>query len=132
MMTEQQREHIEKRLQEERDRAANVLRSLESDVSVSERDASGELSGYPTHPADRGTDTRERDIDLTLLERQRERLRVIDDGVRRLEEDPDHYDISVVSGRQIPFTRLDLIPWTRVCVDEEEPGVDIPEPRGSR
>lgn len=127
MMTEQQRRHIENRLLEERAKCMAVLQSLEADVSTAETESSGDLSAYPTHPADRASDVSEREVDITLVERHRERIRAIDDALRRLKEDPENFDRSVVSGRQIPFTRLDLIPWTRVCVDEEEPEFDFVE-----
>jgi RNA polymerase-binding transcription factor DksA len=127
MMTEQQRRYVEDRLLDERSKALAVLQSLESDVSEAGTESGGDLSAYPTHPADRATDASEREVDLALLERNRDRIRVIDDALRRLHEDPENYDRSVVSGRQIPFTRLDLIPWTRVCVDETEPAYDLVE-----
>lgn len=130
-MTEDQKRHLEQRLLQERERTVEVLSSLEADAMQPEADA-GELSHLPTHPADRGTDVFERQIDLSLVERQRERLRLIDDALERLREDPDSFDISIVSGRRIPFARLELIPWTRVCVDEEEPPVESRPRSGPR
>lgn len=135
-MDQKQIDRIESRLLEERRRTMQALRELGADI---EDDGSGgELSNYPTHPADRGAEVQEEDIDIALAQRQREQLEAIDLALTRLREAPEDFDRSVVSGRQIPFERLVLLPWTRVLADEdapaEEPGrimtsPDEPRPR---
>lgn len=119
-MDRNQIERIENRLLEERSRTMDALRKLGADI---EDDSSGgELSHYPTHPADRGTENQEEDIDIALAQRQREQLEAIDFALARLRESPEDFDKSIVSGRTIPFERLELIPWTRVLPDEDAPG----------
>lgn len=118
-MNRQQMERIENRLLEERNRTLEALRTLGADIE--EDGSSGELSNYPTHPADRGSETQEEDIDIALAQRQREQLDAIDLALERLRSSPEEFDKSVVSGRTIPFERLELIPWTRVLADENAP-----------
>jgi RNA polymerase-binding transcription factor DksA len=129
-MNDKQRERIESRLLEERQRTVRALRELGADLE--EDGSGGELSHYPTHPADRGSENQEEEVDIALAQRQREQLLAIDSALMRLRESPDDFDRSVVSGRRIPFERLDLIPWTRVLADEdpssEEPGRTLTSP----
>jgi RNA polymerase-binding transcription factor DksA len=119
MLSEQERTRLEKRLLDERQKAATALRELGTDLEYSE-ERSGELSRMPTHLADRGSDVQEEEMDITLAEQQAERLRKIDEALSRLREAPGEFDQSIVSGRRIPFERLDLVPWTRVLADEDQ------------
>jgi DnaK suppressor protein len=119
MLSEQQRSLLERRLLDEREKTASALRELGMDLQDSE-EASGELSRMPTHLADRGSDVQEEEMDIALAEQQAERLRLIDEALDRLRESPATFDQSVVSGKRIPFERLDLVPWTKVLADEEE------------
>jgi RNA polymerase-binding transcription factor DksA len=118
MLNQQQLKRIEQRLLEERQKAAAALRELGSDLEGSE-DAGGELSNIPTHLADLGSNVQEEEMDLVLAEQQLERLHAIDEALVRLRQTPQEIDVSVVSGRPIPFERLELIPWTRVLADED-------------
>ena len=118
MLSETDRSRLEQRLLEERAKTTEALRELGEDLEVSEEN-SGELSRMPTHLADRASDVQEEEMDIVLAEQQAERLRLIDDALERLRKAPEEFDRSVVSGRRIPFERLDLIPWTRVLPDED-------------
>ena len=119
MLSENQRSGLERRLLEERAKVTGALRELGHDLEYAE-ERSGELSRMPTHLADRGSDVQEEEMDVALAEQQAERLRRIDEALDRLRDAPDEFDRSVVSGRHIPYERLELIPWTRVLADEEE------------
>lgn len=119
MLSNQERHRLERRLLEEREKSVTALRELGLDLQYAE-ERSGELSRMPTHLADRGSDVQEEEMDIALAEQQAERLRLIDDALSRLRESPDEVDRSIVSGRTIPFERLELVPWTRVLADEEE------------
>ena len=120
-LTESQRRHLERRLHEER---AAVLRSLgrynEEEGSASERDRTGEISSWRFHQADQGTETFERELTGSLAARDTERLREIDDALRRLIEQPERFGIDERSGEDIPFERLDIIPWARTTASGTE------------
>jgi RNA polymerase-binding transcription factor DksA len=119
MLSQQQKQRIEQRLLEEREQCSAVLRTLSSELEAGEQ-ATGELTETPTHLADRGSDVQEEEMDVALAERQIERLHLIDEALTRLRETPAEFDRSVVSGAEIPFERLVLLPWTRVRVEEEQ------------
>jgi len=114
-LTAEQREHLEARLQEERERVLRLLRRSDEDRSVSESERSGDISNLPFHLADIGSETYEQEMDMVLAQRASEELRVIDDALRRFYEAPDRYGICEDTGAPIPFERLDLIPWARTC-----------------
>ncbi|HEX2718033.1 MAG TPA: hypothetical protein VHM67_10165 [Gemmatimonadaceae bacterium] len=113
-LTESQRRHLERRLREER---AEVMRSLgrynQEEGSESERDRTGELTAMPFHPADQGTETFDRELTGSLAARETEQLREIDEALRRLIETPDRFGLDERTGEDIPFERLDIIPWAR-------------------
>jgi DnaK suppressor protein len=118
-MTKAQREQLENRLQQERERALKALRSLEEMARAGSGD-DGELSSYPLHLADEGTDAIEQEKGLLLMSQEGRRLAEIDDALRRLYRDPDNFGTCEVCGGTIRFERLDLVPWARLCRDCQE------------
>jgi RNA polymerase-binding transcription factor DksA len=106
---------IESRLQEERARVTNVLSRIEESATTG-TDEDGDLTRYPMHPADQGTDTQDQEQALALLSQESERLTLIDAALERLARDPEGYDKCEACGEKIPAERLDLIPWTRYCL----------------
>lgn len=113
-LTPAQRQEIEQRLQEERDRALRALnRSVDENSDESDRDRDGDLSSIPFHQADRGTDTMQEELDASNATRVSRELADIDDALDRLYREPEHFGLSEKTGRPIPFERLKLIPWAR-------------------
>jgi DnaK suppressor protein len=115
-LTEPQRRHLEHRLQEERERALRVVRRYDEGRSNPMDD--GDISNYPFHPADQGTDTYDQELSTDLAERATRELQEIDAALQRLYENPERFGVSEATGRPIPFDRLDVIPWARTEVME--------------
>jgi RNA polymerase-binding transcription factor DksA len=114
-LTAEQRQHLEGRLQEERERVLGILRRSDETRSVTESERSGDISNLPFHLADVGSESYEQEMDLALAQRASEELRVIDDALQRFYQAPDRYGICEETGEPIAFERLDLIPWARTC-----------------
>jgi DnaK suppressor protein len=115
-LTDEQRTHLEHRLLEERDRATRLLnRSVEEYSDESEQDRSGDLTSLPFHVADRGTDTMQTELDASMATRVSRELAEIDAALERLYQHPEQFGICEETGREIPFERLDIIPWARTC-----------------
>jgi DnaK suppressor protein len=115
-LTEQQREHIENRLHEERERTLQVLNGILADTSSqTEQDAAGDLSKVPFHPADLATDEMNRELDESNATRASRELAEIDAALERLYTSPADFGVCEEDGREIPFERLDIIPWARTC-----------------
>lgn len=113
-----QRQHLEQRLREERARVQDALnRSVSDSSGASEQDRAGNLTKVPLHFADLGTDEMQAALDAANETRMSRELAEIDDALERLYHDPDHFGICADTGREIPFERLDAIPWARTCAD---------------
>jgi RNA polymerase-binding transcription factor DksA len=82
-------------------------------------DETGELltsSSTDNHLADMATETYDREFDEGLEEDARGRLREVDDALTRIES--GEYGTCRVCGKQIPAERLEVLPWTTLCVDD--------------
>ena len=115
-MDSKQREQIEKRLLSER---ARVVRSLER-LDEGARNAAGgdgDLTRYPLHLADEGTDAMEKEKELALFSSEGRQFYEINDALRRLYRDPERFGSCERCGREIEFERLNLLPWARYCVE---------------
>ena len=115
-LNEEQRRRIEQRLHEERNRVLTVLRRFDEDRDTSLTAASGDLSDYPFHVADHGTDSYDQEMDTVLAERASRELEEIDEALRRFYEEPERFGICENTGEPIPLDRLELVPWTRTSV----------------
>ena len=113
MMTDQQRAHLEGRLLKERDRVSRALERLD-EASASVED--GDLTSYPLHMADQGTDAMEQEKSLVLLGAQGGLLADINEALHRLYKEPERYGRCERCGADIPVERLDVVPWARTCV----------------
>jgi RNA polymerase-binding transcription factor DksA len=114
-LTIEQRTHLEKRLHDERTRALQLLNRIVADrSSLSEQEGAGDLSVMPLHPADLGTDTMDEELDESNATRASRELTEIDAALERLYKSPGQFGLCD-DGREIPFERLDIIPWARTC-----------------
>lgn len=117
MLTEQERGTIERLLQRER---ANLLESLGhfEERTGDLREEAGELSVYRFHPADIGSERSEQEQNFVLHQQQGDRLREIDDALRRLIDTPESFGVCERCGRDIGFERLEVIPEATLCADD--------------
>ena len=83
----------------------------------SQRDASGDLSGYTYHMADMASDVYERDFTLQLASGERELLMKIDEALRRIKEGEYGYCTNPDCSKKIAKTRLKAIPYAVYCLD---------------
>ena len=114
-MKQKERNQLEQRLLRERERALKVLSRLDERVADAQ-DGDGDLTTYPLHLADEGTDTMEREKDFLLLSKEGRLVYWIDDALRTLYKQPREYGHCSECGREISLERLDLIPWARLCL----------------
>lgn len=90
-------------------------------LKKSQREASGDLSGYAYHMADMASDVYERDFLLQLASGERDLLLKIDEALRRIED--GEYGSCLNCKKNIAKTRLKAIPHTsycRACQEKEE------------
>jgi RNA polymerase-binding transcription factor DksA len=114
-LTAAQLDQLERRLKEERARALEDLnRTIAENSDGSEQDRSGDLTSVPLHMADRGTDTMQEELEASNATRLSRELADIDAALERLYSEPEKFGISEATGEEIPFERLNLIPWARI------------------
>jgi DnaK suppressor protein len=113
VLTDAQRDHIHKRLLEERARAVRDLKRSQADAEKGELERTGDLSEAPTHIADRGTETEDEELEASLADREIAELGEIDAALQRFYKSPQRFGVDERTGREIPFERLDVIPWAR-------------------
>ena len=107
------------RLADERARLDGVKSTFDAEglTDQSESESLGELSSYDQHQADVGTETFEREKDLSILEQVEAELADVEHALRRL--DDGTYGTCEVCGRVIPDERLEAMPATRLCLEHQ-------------
>jgi DnaK suppressor protein len=81
------------------------------------KESAQEMSNYSLHMADSGTDNFDRDFALSLLSSDQDAIYEIEEALKRIEKNT--YGICELTGKPIPRTRLDAIPWTRFTVEAQ-------------
>jgi RNA polymerase-binding transcription factor DksA len=81
------------------------------------KESAEEMTNYSLHMADSGTDNFDRDFALSLLSSDQDAIYEIEEALKRIEKKT--YGICELSGKPIPKTRLDAIPWTRFTVEAQ-------------
>lgn len=56
--------------------------------------------------------------DIRMVERQGEFIALVENALHRLRESPDDFNVSEISGKRIPYERLEFVPWTRRLTEE--------------
>src|SRR5437899_425218 len=107
------------RLEAERGRLETVQATFADEHlhDESEQEAISDLSGYDQHQADVGSETFEREKDLSILERVEAELDDVERALRRLEEGT--YGTCEACGRPIGDARLEAMPAARFCLDDQ-------------
>ncbi|WP_410768674.1 TraR/DksA C4-type zinc finger protein [Fontibacillus sp. BL9] len=116
-LTKTQLQYLKESLQEEKQEFENHF-DTESSPSHSEeslRASTGELSAYDNHPADVGTETFERSRDMAVDDNLARRLKDINRALDRIND--SSYGTCSVCGNEIPYERLEAIPYTSYCVE---------------
>ncbi len=115
-MTQSQLKHLESRLLEERARINTLLaRYAEQNENEDDQDQAGDITKMPLHMADQGTDTMQQELDAVMVDRESATLSEIDAALERLYQHPTRFGICETTGKEIPFERLDIVPWARTC-----------------
>jgi DnaK suppressor protein len=81
------------------------------------KESAQEMAGYSLHMADSGTDNFDRDFALSLLSSDQDAIYEIEEALKRIEKNT--YGICELTGKPIPKSRLEAIPWTRFTVQAQ-------------
>lgn len=131
-MDETAMERIRERLLEERRARLTSLAELDDRYKARLEMGDDELTNYPLHMADEGTDTMEQEKEFLLASQDGRQLMEIDASLRMMYANPDEFGACERCGRDIAVERFELIPWARLCigcqqdVEESAPGTGGP------
>ncbi|HEY0633088.1 MAG TPA: TraR/DksA C4-type zinc finger protein [Thermoleophilaceae bacterium] len=112
-MTEFDKQQVETRLRER----AEEIAARRAQLKASPASLDPELADYDQHPADQGTETHEQELDETtdmLLADEADRVEL---ALQRLGE--GNYGVCIDCGRDIPAERLEAIPESVRCIDDQ-------------
>ncbi|MEA3306118.1 MAG: TraR/DksA family transcriptional regulator [Candidatus Omnitrophota bacterium] len=93
---------------------ADVNRITENTRRQSQKEASGDLSGYSLHMADMASDNYDREFLLSLASGERETLLEIDDALKRVNEKT--YGRCLSCKKRIAIRRLSAVPQAELCL----------------
>lgn len=108
-------EYYKKKLLKLRDSLVEEIKHLERrSLSKTQRDASGDLSGYSFHMADIATASHEREKALNLRGNEENLLYKVDQALYRIEKKT--YSLCIQCQRKIDKKRLNAIPYADLCI----------------
>lgn len=107
-------------LQAERGRLQELFLAVSTQgQELGEAPAAGsELSSNDQHPADLATDTFERARDVSIAQRVEAELTDVARALQRIDEGT--YGTCEACGRKVGEARLQVLPATRFCVEDQE------------
>ncbi len=108
------KDKVEARL---RERADEISKRRDQVKAAAEGMRAGELADYDQHPADQGTEMHEQELDETTIMILEDELRQVEIARQRLEE--GQYGTCVDCGKEIPAARLEAIPESVRCVEDQ-------------
>lgn len=113
------RDEARSRIQQEHKRVAALVEDLRSEgLDESEGDQVSELSTYDQHQADLGSETFEREKDISILESLEAELADLETALRKLDEGT--YGTCEACGKPIPAERLEAVPAARFCLQDQK------------
>lgn len=114
-MNKRERKKFEKLLIELREKKLEYIAMLrELAISRTQRDASGDISAFTSHPADISTESDEREKVASLITRETQSLKELDAALERIRD--ASYGKCDICGGDIPPARLRALPFATLCV----------------
>jgi RNA polymerase-binding transcription factor DksA len=114
-----ERDAVRARLDEEQARLTQLRDDFVAEglTSESEDESLGELSSVDQHQADVGTETFNRERDLSILEGVQAELADVEHALARLDEGT--YGTCEACGKPIDDSRLEALPAARFCLEDQ-------------
>ena len=102
-----------------KDAALDEIKHISEDtLKKSQKEASGDISGYTYHMADVATDTYDREFSLGLASNERTFIYELDDALKKIEDGT--YGVCEDCKAPISKTRLKAVPYARLCIKCQE------------
>jgi len=97
-----------------KDEILNQIKEISEDTLMqSQKDVTGETSGYTMHMADVASDNYEREFNFRVVSGDRELLLEIESAIKKIES--GDYGVCVMCDKTIGKSRLNVIPYAKYC-----------------
>jgi RNA polymerase-binding protein DksA len=118
-LTKKELVEFKKLVLKKKDEILDDIKHISDDtLKKSQKDASGDISGYTYHMADVATDTYDREFSLGLASSDRQFIYELDDALKRIEDGT--FGICEDCKALIAKNRLKAVPHARLCVKCQE------------
>lgn len=115
-MNKKDLERFKKLLLKKREDIITEMNNITKDtLSKSQREASGDLSGYSFHMADQASDNYDREFSLNLASDSQKLIYAIDEALGRMKE--KSYGRCLKCNKEISRKRLYAVPYAVLCID---------------
>lgn len=102
-----------------REKTVDEMESITKDtLKTSQRESSGDLSGYTLHMADVATDHYDREFSLGLAGVEQRVVYQIDEALKRMED--FSYGLCLTCEKPISKKRLTAVPFAQYCIECQE------------
>ena len=118
-MNKEELAKFREQLEKQRKQLASGIDHIEKDMlNKSQRDSSGDLSGYSFHMADQATDNFDTEFTFDLASNEQRFLNEIEDAIKRIEDGT--YGVCEECEKLISVKRLKAVPYARLCIKCQE------------
>ncbi len=117
-MNKKRLEYFKGLLLEEKERLEQHLARLEQDFKTSQQESSSDLSAYPLHMADLGTETAKREENSLFTDEEEKRRVLINEALKKIYS--GEYGKCENCASTISEERLEAIPYARLCIKCKE------------
>ncbi|MEG6617095.1 TraR/DksA C4-type zinc finger protein [Peptococcaceae bacterium 1198_IL3148] len=124
-MQQAQMEYLKQQMLTEKQNQLQRIRAInEGGLGESMDTSFGELSTIDNHPADVASEMFERSKDFALKEKANIVVEAINHALQAMEQ--GSYGRCEVCGKEIPYERLEAVPYTTICLDCKQADTEIP------
>jgi len=118
-LTKKELQEFKKIVLKKKEEILDEIKHISEDtLKKSQREASGDISGYTYHMADVATDTYDREFSLSLASNERKLIYEFDDALKKIVEGT--FGICEDCKCLIAKNRLKAVPQARLCVKCQE------------
>lgn len=118
MPTHEQLTSLRAKLEEDLRSSLDAIDNLDQESDALADDSSQEGIAPANHMADVGTNVYESERLMTIEQEMRDRVTVIEEALQRM--DDGSYGTCRRCGREIPYERLEIMPFANYCVECQE------------
>jgi len=118
-LTKKELMEFKKLIVKKKEEVLDEIKHISDDtLKKSQKEASGDISGYTYHMADVATDTYDREFSLSLASDERKAIYEFDDALKKIEDGT--FGVCEQCKSLIAKNRLKAVPQARLCVKCQE------------